>query len=365
MSIYQDKNGYFYTRFKLRDTGKYTNRSLHTRDRAEAERLKEVYIREHRVEMFAFRNITLKNLRRDIENYCIKHKSKKTQSSYKIVFDGLESLLGNPDIKKILPVDIEKYVNELADSGKSNATINSYVRIIKAIFNKAVNKLKYLIENPAYEVEKLEEPEKQRAFTEREVNILAEGIQNEMVLNIFLFAIYTGCRLGEILNIQWKDIDFTDKTINVINNRVFKTKNRRNRQIPVSVDLHNIVKNIQDKTFGDIESNIIPLNNYLFCNSNGKKYLTDFISKSFKKYLRAFGFDEHYNFHSTRYTAASLMSKNGGKVQDIQKILGHSDIRVTMKYIKVPSSEMHDTVNNIRIEEIRSRYKNNKIKTLL
>ena len=362
MSIYQDRNGYYYTRFKLRDTGKYTNRSLHTKDRAEADRLKEVYIREHRDQMFAFRNITLKILEEKIKNYCIKHKSRKTKSLYKIVFDGLEKILGNPDIKNILPIDIEEYVNDLANKGRSNATINSYVRVVKAIFNKAVKKFKYLKENPADEVEKLEEPEKQRAFTENEISILIDRIDNELILNVFLFGIYTGCRLGEILNIQWKDINMNDKTINVINNQVFKTKNRRNRLLPISEDLYYIIKGLQNKTYGASECNIIALNNYIFVNSKGKKYTVDYISKFFKQFLRAFGFDEDYNFHSTRYTAASLMDKNGRRLNEIQKILGHSDSRVTLRYIKVPTKEMHEAVNSIKIESIRDKYKHNKIK---
>ncbi|MCI0448216.1 MAG: site-specific integrase [Chlorobi bacterium] len=288
MGVVKGYKNIWYYRF-IQTNGKYTKKSLHTTDRDEAERLSQVFIREHREEMKDFQEVTLHKLRQDFEEYHIKNKPKKTKDNYRIVFNGLENLLGSEFIiKNILPVNIEKYKQSLLDEGKSPATVNSYLRNVRCIFNKAVHKFKYLKENPANEVEFLEDPERLRDFSETEVNLLAENIKNKLIRVVFLIAVYAGLRKGEILHIRWKDIDFTNKTINIINNRAFKTKTRKIRQVPISDELFHIIKEIQFERFGDKENNIINLEDYLLENSYGSPFNGNYISREFKKYLRAF-----------------------------------------------------------------------------
>lgn len=344
----RESNGYYYVYFFDSKKGKRNKVTTKTKNLEMANRFIEIFLRDKSDLYMDKSNITLEMLRDKIEKYFIKHKSNKTESSYKKVFDNLENQLGNINIKDIVFEDILNFADNLHESGCKNATVNSYMRVLKSIFNKAI-KFKYISDNPANSIEKLEEPEKQRAFSEIEVKQLVEFINDKLILRIFLFAVYTGCRLGEILNIQWKDINYNQKNINVLNNKIFKTKNRKIRLIPISDELIVLLKDIQYDVFGEYKNNIIQLHNYLFSASNGKKYNVDYISKKFKIYIRALGLEEHLNFHSTRYTAATFMAINGRKTHEIQKILGHTCISVTERYIKIPSKDLHEAVNTISI----------------
>ena len=62
--------------------------------------------------------------------------------------------------------------------------------------------------------------------------------------NIIKFALLTGCRLNEILNVQWKYINFQDRIINIFNKEDFKTKTGNQRQIPVSDELFKLLNEI-------------------------------------------------------------------------------------------------------------------------
>jgi integrase len=349
--------GYIYLYYTHIKTGKRKKITTKTKDREEAERCKEIFLRDKKDLYVNVNLILLSKLREDISEYHIKHKSANTKSSYNLVFDRLLNLLGDIPIKNITTIDIEKYKNQIVSQQYSNATFNNHLRVIKSIFNNAVKKFKYLLESPAQGVEKLEEPEKQRSFTKNEVNLLAENIDDKLIRNIFFFAVYTGARLGEILNIQWKDIDFKERTINVLNNRIFKTKNRKIRLIPISDELLSLLKDMKSELFDDDSDNIIVFPHYLFCKDRGINGLNrDYISKKFKNYLRSLGLEDNLNFHSTRYTAATFMAMEGRNIHEIQKILGHTDIRVTQRYIKVPTETMREAVNSITIPFIKNSF---------
>jgi site-specific recombinase XerD len=82
---------------------------------------------------------------------------------------------------------------------------------------------------------------------------------------------------------------------------------------------------------------------------DGRPLNVPYVSHKFTKYLRAAGFPEEYTFHTLRHTGASWLVQDGVSIYAVQRLLGHSNIQVTMIYSHLVTSEMHESVNRIQI----------------
>ncbi len=67
------------------------------------------------------------------------------------------------------------------------------------------------------------------------------------IQNVCFVALYTGMRLGELLNLQWCDVDLVSRVIHVRNSETFTTKTRKNRSIPMNDQLHALLCEMKDR----------------------------------------------------------------------------------------------------------------------
>lgn len=176
-----------------------------------------------------------------------------------------------------------------------------------------------------------------QVYTEKEykkiIDYILKNISNKSVG--ILIGIYTGMRIGEICALQWRDIDFEEKIINVNKTiqRIYnpldelepskviitpgKTKNSI-REIPISNDIVKILKTLKE-------------NDDFYILSNKKKPIEPRTYRKFyNKFMKAAGI-EPIKFHALRHTFASINIENGTDVKTISEILGHSDISITLK----------------------------------
>ena len=97
--------------------------------------------------------------------------------------------------------------------------------------------------------------------------------------DIFTTAFYTGMRLGELLNMKWNWIDFTQNIITIKNSSEFNSKNKRERIIPIHQKVQTILQN-------RFQLGRLP-NSLIFYRYKDVKLNDDFVSKQFKKAVRA------------------------------------------------------------------------------
>ena len=71
------------------------------------------------------------------------------------------------------------------------------------------------------------------------------------------------------------------------------------------------------------------------------------ISQKFKKACRDAGLSEKIHFHALLHSGATWLVTDGAPIFVVQKMLGHSDIQVTMRYSHLVSGEAHDVINKI------------------
>jgi integrase len=147
---------------------------------------------------------------------------------------------------------------------------------------------------------------------------------------LFRMLLETGCRVGEVLALQWSDIDFKLREIHVhasvgktgqIN--APKTKSGE-RKIPMLFSgLVSELKEHRDK------GNVIQLHGYIFANRNGKPISYRRVLDCWQRVQQLTGIEK--NIHTFRHTAATFLLSQGEPVQEVARIMGHSDASITYK----------------------------------
>lgn len=173
---------------------------------------------------------------------------------------------------------------------------------------------------------------------------------------MILLAIYTGMRLGEIQGLQWKDINFNFKTININKswnseeNIIQPTKNESsNRIVRVNEDILNIILELKGN-----ESDFVFLNQYKTMPTSSA------VNKTLKNSLKTIGINKSkFHFHSLRHTHVAYLLAEGVDIYIISKRLGHSNISTTTnvysylidEYKTRSDDHIESILNNLKYEK--------------
>ncbi len=145
-------------------------------------------------------------------------------------------------------------------------------------------------------------------------------------------------RRGEILNLQWEQIDLNRRLIHVQSNPTFKTKQGKRRTLPLNEIAFQLVSNRVGRSPSP----------FVFT-AGDKKTAESYLSHTFKKCARLAGLSEGLHFHSLRHTFASWLVQDGVSLYEVQKLLGHSNIAVTLVYSHIQPGQLHSSVNRISL----------------
>ncbi len=243
-------------------------------------------------------------------------KSYKLDENYCKVF--IEHWGKNSRLKDLTPQKIEKF-KSIMKTNRQNSTVNRYLEALSKMFNIAISN-NLAKENPLKEVKKLKQNNyKIRFLTKEEEAALFKVLRENKNYNYFIpivtCALQTGMRKGEILNLKWSNIDFKKQFIELL-----QTKSGKARKIPISNKLMKALVLLKENKISE----------YVFANPYTKtKY--KFIHKGFDEALRKADI-MNFRFHDLRHTAATRMTEMGIDLAVVQEILGHSDVKTTMRY---------------------------------
>jgi len=241
--------------------------------------------------------------------------SKVNKKSWKSDFYNLETLKGYFGGKYLYAIaikDIEKF--KLERSGQVGpATVNRELATLKTMFSKAVIWDK-LHENTARNVKFLKEPAGRLRFLEREEIVKVLANCNKILRPIVVLALNTGMRRGELFGLKWHDVDFKNNIITLLD-----TKNGEKREVYMNEQVKTALIRVRKH----------PDSAYIFCNKDGKP-LHD-IRKSFFTALKKSGIN-NFHFHDLRHTFASQLAMSGTDINTVRELLGHKDVRMTLRY---------------------------------
>ena len=229
----------------------------------------------------------------------------------------LSRFFGGKALSEISSFMVEKYKLIRKEEGAEPATINWELGCLRHMFNMALKWKKAQI-NPVREVKFLKEPkEKDRILAEEEEARLLEAVRtghkSKYLVAIIVTALNTGMRKGEILNMKWSNVDFKNGVITVE-----KTKNDEIRKIPMNQRLTETLEGAKKVSKGD----------YVF-SENGKPYLD--VKTGWWTALEKVGI-ENFTFHGLRHTFGSRLGMAGVDIKTIAELMGHKDIKMTMRY---------------------------------
>ena len=250
-----------------------------------------------------------------------------TRRRYDVSTKNLLKHFAGRKIKQITTEDVEHYMT-VRSQHVEPATINRDIACLKHMFRKAVE-WGYLSHNHLQVIRKLREPPgRTHHLNVDEIQRLLEVCADHLK-PIVMLAVNTGMRKAEILNLKWKDVDFTNKRI-----LISYQKNNEFSSIPMNDTVIDTLKALRRSD--DCE--------YVFVGDNGKPY-TD-IKRSFKTALIKAGIED-FTFHDLRHCYGSLLAYFGTDARMIQDLMRHKDSRMTARYVHLHDKRRRETVQSL------------------
>lgn len=239
------------------------------------------------------------------------------------------------ELKALGKADIHNLIYEkITDEVGTQFTRKYVLKIIKRIFQMALDH-GYIDRNPAQGMlVKVPEPEK-KVLTNSEVEIFLTEAKatNHRFYSVWLVALFTGCRSGELFALKWSDVDFESALISVnkswnSKNGFTSTKNQKTRLVPVSDELLNYLKEL--KLQRGHEEFILPRLNEWERGSAAK------VTRAFCKSIGV----TNIKFHDLRATFITNLLARGESLARVMAIVGHSDMETTNVYLRKAGIEL-------------------------
>ena len=310
------------------------------------------------------RNITLKTYFSEwIEQKKLNTKINSIRLYKRQYYNHIDRYLGNKKIKDIERREILKMQGELSKT-LSPASVNNIIVILNMILNDAVID-EIIIKNPANRIKALKAEKKatettHRALTKQEQTDFMAELKDNYYYSYIALMLASGMRSGEVSALTWQDIDYKNNVIHVMrtvtkqeNGTMAVGKTAKSdagvRDIPITATIRKILQENKAKR------DIIPFDNsYVFVSPYGNivanQHINDAIRATIKRLNDAGKQIEPFTSHAMRDTFATRYIEQGGNMQTLQKILGHSSITMTMDiYAHVLPDTKQDEMNRIQI----------------
>lgn len=322
MSVYQNTNGRWYYKFVIR--GKQFHKAIpeatNKRDAEKAEIRIKSELLQGKYDFVENKGTKPFSVMSELFKEYAKNNRRGWRNDFAMV-KNLESYFDSFQIKDITPARIESYRKKRDKLDKMKpATINREIGIMRRMFALAI-KEGLTDYNPCLAVNlkplKVDNI-KERFLTKKEEKVLLEKCvgENAYIKPMIICSLRTGMRVGEILDLKWKDnIDFKNGCINLL-----KTKNNKVRKIPISKELLKILEDLErDK-----------ISEFVFTNpKTGAGYYG--VKKVFARVCKDANITD-LTFHALRHTAATRMVAAGVDLVVVKEILGHADLKTTQRY---------------------------------
>jgi len=327
MRVYRRKNIYYVDYFlRGQRIRKRVGKSLAMAELA----LKELEVKRSKNELneeVVLEKNTFGELAAKYMDYTRLHKSKTTQKSDSSIVIKLCKWFEGRKVNSITLQDAEKYKAERITK-VSGSTVNREISCLKHMLNMAVQ-WQYLTQNPVKAVKKLKEPPGRLRFLDKkQISKLLKSC-NGYLKAIVITALTTGMRKGEILNLKWSNVDLDKRLITIT-----LTKNNELRILPINKLLYKTLKSLAKHTKSE----------YVFAHENGNPY--NDIKKVYHIALKKAGITD-FHFHDLRHTFASRLIMAGESLKTVQELLGHKDLKMTMRYSHLSTAHKQNAVEKL------------------
>lgn len=241
---------------------------------------------------------------------------------------------GNKRFNQVTRLQIQNFHAAVKDEGLAPATANHYVKLIRRMFNLAME-WQMVDSNPASRIPMFPEDNKiERYMNDEELGRLLEVLRTDHRRSICLIAMFllsTGARLNEALSATWDQIDQEKRIWRI---PASNSKSKRMRVVPLNDSAMDVINQL------DTEGNY----DHLFINKKREKPYVS-ISKIWEELRDKAGLP-HLRIHDLRHQFASFLVNGGNSLYTVQQILGHSDPSVTQRYAHLSTQALQEAASS-------------------
>ncbi|CAH7051121.1 Integrase [Vibrio chagasii] len=277
------------------------------------------------------RSLTLgKYLEEHYKDYLFAMNPKTAKQSYQSIANTFAFLADKP-LEDIKAWDIQQWVTEKRKLGRAPATIEYTFNRLKAALNRAVEwefieshnlssvkiakedntRIRYLSES--------EEAALISALAFREAQ-LCEDHDSHQYADFFMplitLAMHTGMRKGEMLTLRWESVSFENRYLTILSENA---KSKKKRTIPMNDTVFNMLSQWRAQNLNE---------DYVFVHE-GKR--VSFFQYPWQNLLKTAGIS-NFRFHDLRHHFASKLVMAGVDLNVVRELLGHADLKMTLRY---------------------------------
>jgi integrase len=252
-----------------------------------------------------------------------------THQSYEMLVNKhIVPALGNMRLAKLTPARLQGFYRSKLDAGLSPRTVQ-YVHVVLHRALKQALRWALVTRNVAEAVDPPRVPKKEiHPLSPEQARTFLEAARNDRLAALYLLAIHTGMRQGELLNLKWDDVDLDAGVL-----RVRGTKTARSRRtVTLSETALEALRSHRERQLSEIDRMGIlwQKNGLVFATGIGtllsRQNLTQ---RSFRPLLAKAGLPR-IRFHDLRHTCATILLSKGVHAKFVQELLGHATIAITL-----------------------------------
>lgn len=259
-----------------------------------------------------------------------------TQIDYEHMADRMRKVFGERygerlKVENVTSEMVEGFRDALVAEGLSDRTVNKYLTVLHGLFVWAQRRYK-LPANPVKNVER--RPHAKRGnidvYSREEVLALVRAAESKQDGTIYLTAAFTGLRLGELLALRWRDVNFTNSAVHVrqnfTNGRVDTPKSGQERTVPMSDEVAQALAALgqRDEFRGD--------DDLVFCGARGGHLAGHRLRDRYKAARKKAGL-RALRFHDLRHTFGSHAIRTADS-REVMEWMGHQDLATTQRYLQ-------------------------------
>lgn len=315
-----------------------------------------------------------------------------TYANYRYTYDHFCS--GGFGKKKICDIkysDVLHFYLSLLDKGVKTKTVETVHCVIHPALDMAVRD-DIIRHNPSDGV--IAEMKKQRGRTAVKDRALTIEQQNELIdyvtdhplydywRPLFVVLLGTGCRIGEICGLRWKDVDLNNRVIDINHSMTYFRRGKKEpytfefkfgppktkagiRKIPMLDDVYDVLKELYDDQCKHGFSDLVVdgATGFIFINKVGQLYKSNAIDHSIHRIVNNHNAQELveakkegrepillplFSCHTFRHTFCTRFCENETNVKVIQAVMGHADIKTTMDiYAEVTEGKKRESIEHL------------------